>query len=191
MQKRFARPQHYTIVQEILDSKIYQNYKKYKGPEFNHSRKMKANTRASKYPFDATPYQTASKFSFGLWDWLSLSLLLLLKYCVLVLKCEWAFFPRQGITASTARSLCLLDALDTQHPITTWAGMSAASLSQGNGSHLLSCLRQTMLFKWFLREDCERLIWKRENKKRNAANQWRPATQETPVKPSTVPTLPA
>lgn len=163
--------------------------------EIIHER-SKANTRAGKYPFDKTPYQTASKFSSGLWDWLSLPLLLLLNYYVSVLKCNWAFFSWQGITASTARSLYLLDALDTQHPTTTWAGMSAACLSQGNGSSLLSCLRQgrlTVLFERFLPADCEQLIWKRKKKKkkRNEANQWRPAAQETPVKSNVVPTLPA
>ncbi|PKU39115.1 hypothetical protein llap_10578 [Limosa lapponica baueri] len=53
--------------------------------------------------------------------------------------------PSEGITASTARSLYHLDALDTQHPTTTWAGMSAACLSQGNARlidviHVKSCL---------------------------------------------------
>lgn len=154
--------------------------------------RSRTNTRASKYPFDKTPYQTASKFSFGLWDWLSLHLLLLLNYYVFVLKCKRAFFSWQGITASTARSLYHLDALDTQHPTTMLAGMSAVCPSQGNGSSLLSCLRQTMLFKLFLPEDCEQLIRKRKKKKKtNEANQWRPAAQETLVKPNMVPPLPA
>lgn len=80
------------------------------------------------------------------------------------------FFSQQGITASTARSLYLLGALDTWHHTTTWAGMSAVCLSQGNGSSLISRRRQdrlTTLFERYLPEDCEQLSRKRKQKTKN------------------------
>lgn len=42
MQKLFGRPQHYTIVKEVLRSKTNQNYKKYEGPELDYWRKISA-----------------------------------------------------------------------------------------------------------------------------------------------------
>lgn len=51
MQKLFGRPQHYTIFKQILSSKTNQNYKKYEGPELDHSRKISAKYQGKPIPF--------------------------------------------------------------------------------------------------------------------------------------------